>query len=225
MKMVCKKEPIEREQIIARYLSRSLNEEGVEEFEAHYLGCDECFDEMRVSARLAADLRASTLAWKQTGGVSVLEFRGNTELTHSAQELEELRREVLEQRDSRDLILAADGELHPLRAAELQKHLEICAECRERDEELRAASAEFAGVHQCTPLPPASAARARLQTTLMRGLTSVTSLDHAARLCAHRSPGADAPLRHPWSGRSLGTEKHAHPGRDARHHHRRCLPR
>src|SRR5580693_6959555 len=102
--MVCKKEPIEREQIIARYLSRSLSEDGVEEFEAHYLGCDECFDEMRVSARLAADLRASTLAWKQSGGVSVLEFRGNTELTHSAQELEELRREVLEQRDSRVII-------------------------------------------------------------------------------------------------------------------------
>jgi anti-sigma B factor antagonist len=104
MKMVCKKEPIEREQIIARYLSRSLNDEGVEEFEAHYLGCDECFDEMRVSARLAADLRASTLAWKRSGGVSVLEFRGNTELTHSAQELDELRREVLEQRDSRVII-------------------------------------------------------------------------------------------------------------------------
>jgi anti-sigma B factor antagonist len=102
--MVCNKEPIEREQIIARYLSRNLNEEGVEEFEAHYLGCDECFDEMRVSARLAADLRASTLAWKQSGGVSVLEFRGNTELTHSAQELDELRREVLEQRDSRVII-------------------------------------------------------------------------------------------------------------------------
>ncbi len=102
--MVGKKEPIEREQIIARYLSRSLNEEGVEEFEAHYLGCDECFDEMRVSARLAADLRASTLAWKRSGGVSVLEFRGNTELTHSAQELDELRREVLEQRDSKVLI-------------------------------------------------------------------------------------------------------------------------
>jgi anti-sigma B factor antagonist len=104
MKMVCKKEPIEREQIIARYLSRSLNEEGVEEFEAHYLGCDECFDEMRVSARLAAELRASTLTWKQSGGVSVLEFRGNTELTHSALELDELRREVLEQRDSRVII-------------------------------------------------------------------------------------------------------------------------
>jgi anti-anti-sigma factor len=97
-------EPIEREQVIAKYLSRSLDAEAVEEFEAHYLGCDECFDEMRVSERLAADLRASNLAWKQTGGVSVLRFKANAELTHSAQELEELRREVLEQSDSKVII-------------------------------------------------------------------------------------------------------------------------
>ena len=102
--MVCKKEPIEREQVIARYLSRSLDSEAVEEFEGHYLGCDECFDEMRVSELLADDLRASNLAWKQTDGVSVLRFKANAELTHSAQELDELRREVLEQSDSRVII-------------------------------------------------------------------------------------------------------------------------
>jgi anti-anti-sigma factor len=102
--MICKKEPIEREQVIAKYLSRSLGIDAVEEFEGHYLGCDECFDEMRVSERLAADLRASNLAWKQASGVSVLQFKAATELTHSALELEELRREVLEQSDSRVII-------------------------------------------------------------------------------------------------------------------------
>jgi anti-sigma B factor antagonist len=102
--MVCKKEPIQREEVIAKYLSRSLDSEAVEEFEGHYLGCDECFDELRVSERLAADLRASNMTWKQSGGVSVLQFRANAELTHSAQELEELRREVLEQSDSRVII-------------------------------------------------------------------------------------------------------------------------
>lgn len=102
--MVCKKEPMEREQVIARYLSRGLEADAVEEFEAHYLGCDECFDELRVSERLAADLRSSNLAWKQTSGVSVLQFKANAELTHSAQELDELRREVLEQSDSRVII-------------------------------------------------------------------------------------------------------------------------
>ena len=102
--MVCKKEPIEREEVIAKYISRALHSDAVEEFEGHYLGCDECFDELRVSERLAADLRASNLTWKQSGGVSVLQFKANAELTHSAHELEELRREVLEQSDSRVII-------------------------------------------------------------------------------------------------------------------------
>jgi anti-anti-sigma factor len=104
MSMNCGMEPIQREQIIARYLSRSLDTDAVEEFEGHYLGCDECFEELRVSERLAADLRASNLAWRQQEGVSVLQFRNNAELTHSARELDELRREVLEQSDSRVII-------------------------------------------------------------------------------------------------------------------------
>lgn len=102
--MSCGKESIEREQIIARYLARSLDADAVEEFEGHYLGCDECFDELRVTERLIADLRAPKLSWKQTGGISILQFRANAELTQSARELEQLRREVLEQSDSRVII-------------------------------------------------------------------------------------------------------------------------
>ena len=102
--MNCGIEPIQREQIIAKYLSRSLDTDAVEEFEGHYLGCDECFEELRVSEQLAAHLRASNLAWSQREGVSVLQFRQNAELTHSARELDELRREVLEQSDSRVII-------------------------------------------------------------------------------------------------------------------------
>ena len=102
--MNCKQEPIQREQIIAKYLSRSLDSQAVEEFEGHYLGCDECFDELRVSERLAADLRSSNLAWKHSDGVSVLRFRADAELTHKANTLDELRREVLEQADSRVII-------------------------------------------------------------------------------------------------------------------------
>jgi anti-sigma B factor antagonist len=102
--MVCKREPIEREQVIAKYLSRSLDSEAVEEFEGHYLGCDECFDELRISDRLVADLRESNLSWKQSGGVSILQFRANAQLTQSARELDQLRREVLEQSDSRVII-------------------------------------------------------------------------------------------------------------------------
>ncbi len=100
----CKMEPIKREQVIAKYLSRTLDSQSVEEFEGHYLGCDECFDELRVSEHMASELRTSKLAWKQAEGVSVLQFRGAATLTHSAAELDELRREVLEQSDSRVII-------------------------------------------------------------------------------------------------------------------------
>ena len=102
--MICTMEPFQREQIIAKYLSRALDTEAVEEFEGHYLGCDECFDELQLSEKIAEDLRASTLSRQQTGGVSVLQFRQDTQLTHSAQELDELRREVLEQSDTRVII-------------------------------------------------------------------------------------------------------------------------
>lgn len=107
--MNCKMEPIKREQIIAKYLSRSLDSAAVEEFEGHYLGCDECFDELRVSEHLAANLRASgtagsNLEWKHSSGVSVLQFRADSELTHKANTLDDLRREVLEQSDSRVII-------------------------------------------------------------------------------------------------------------------------
>ena len=97
--MICGKEQMNREEIIARYLARSLDADAIEEFEGHYLGCDECFDELRVTERLVKDLRSPNLSWKQNSGVSVLQFRSNAELTQSARELDQLRREVMEQSD------------------------------------------------------------------------------------------------------------------------------
>ena len=102
--MNCRMEPIQREQVIAKYLSRVLDADTVEEFEGHYLGCDECFDELRLSEKIAADLRQSNLTWRRSGGISVLQFRHDAELTRSAGELDELRREVLEQSDTRVII-------------------------------------------------------------------------------------------------------------------------
>lgn len=102
--MTCEKDPVTREQIIARYLARSLDVDSVEEFEGHYLGCDECFDELRTSGRIVAELRSSNLAWKQSGNIAILQFRHNAELTQSARELDQLRREVLEQSDSRVIV-------------------------------------------------------------------------------------------------------------------------
>ena len=102
--MNCGMEPIQREQVIAKYLSRTLDTDAVEEFEGHFLGCDECFDELRLSERIAAELRRSNLTWRRSGGVSVLEFSRSAELTHSTDDLEQLRREVLEQSDTRVIV-------------------------------------------------------------------------------------------------------------------------
>jgi len=63
-------EPIQREQVIAKYLSRTLDADAVEEFEGHYLGCDECFEELQLSERMARDLRGSNLMWRRSGGVA-----------------------------------------------------------------------------------------------------------------------------------------------------------
>lgn len=102
--LVCGKDPIEREEVIARYLARTLDSEAAEEFEAHYFLCDECFEELRISESLVVGLKASSLVWHQTGGVSVLQFETDVELTCSTQELDELRRGILEQSDSRVII-------------------------------------------------------------------------------------------------------------------------
>ncbi len=102
--MNCRMEPIQREQVIAKYLSRTLDADAVEEFEGHFLGCDECFDELRLSERMVAELRRSNLTWRRNGGVAVLQFSHSAELTHSAADLDQLRREVLEQSDTRVIV-------------------------------------------------------------------------------------------------------------------------
>ncbi len=102
--MNCRMEPIQREQVIAKYLSRTLDADAVEEFEGHFLGCDECFDELRLSERMVAELRRSNLTWRRNDGVAVLQFSHSAELTHSAADLDQLRREVLEQSDTRVIV-------------------------------------------------------------------------------------------------------------------------
>ena len=74
--MNCAMEPIQREQTIAKYLSRSLDSEAVEEFEGHYLGCDELASRSFESAKLwLAHLRQSDLSHGAShGGISVLQI-------------------------------------------------------------------------------------------------------------------------------------------------------
>lgn len=90
-----------------------------------------------------------------------------------------------------ELVLAADGELSAARAAEIAGHLDACWTCRARRRQLEDAAADFRRVHQETPLPPASAARARLRARL-------------AGIAAERPVG-----RHAWLHTRLHTRLHA----------------
>lgn len=63
---VCRKDLVEREETIAKYLSRTLDSKAVEEFEAHYLVCDKCFHELQISEILAVGLQVSSPGWCRT---------------------------------------------------------------------------------------------------------------------------------------------------------------
>jgi len=72
----------------------------------------------------------------------------------------------------RDLILLLDGELDPLRAAGLRRHLEACILCREREAEIRESLADYALLQSGIALPDARAARAELRAGLRAQETS-----------------------------------------------------
>lgn len=69
----------------------------------------------------------------------------------------------------RDLILVADGELAPRRAAEVRAHLESCWPCRTREAEFQSTIADYVRFHRGSldsQLPPAAGPRALLKAQL-----------------------------------------------------------
>jgi hypothetical protein len=95
-----------------------------------------------------------------------------------------------------ELLLAADGELPPPRAAQIHAHLAACWECRARMAEIEGTIADFVRAHRHTldpRLPPIAGPRALLRAQLAelasrppgsswRGLFQFTSVAHAAAL-------------------------------------------
>jgi len=58
-------DPIYREDLIRNYLRRTLDAEATEAFESHYLACDECFEELRVTSLLTVGLRQSRIQFRR----------------------------------------------------------------------------------------------------------------------------------------------------------------
>src|SRR3972149_6199705 len=96
-------DPIYREDLIRNYLRRTLDAEATEAFESHYLACDECFEELRVTSLLTVGLRQSRIQFRRVDDVLVLQFAGPAELTRQSFELGELQR-AFRQADTKVLI-------------------------------------------------------------------------------------------------------------------------
>ncbi len=93
-----------REEVFRRYLRRKLAEPLASELESHYLGCDDCFEEIATTRLLLEALDLPPLAASRVEGVAVLRFSQPTELLHESMELQALLDAVRIQDESRVLI-------------------------------------------------------------------------------------------------------------------------
>lgn len=87
-------DPVVREEIITQYLTRKLDPATATEFEDHYLGCQDCFEEVRATELLMSGLGQSGIERTQDNDVTVVRFAAPAELTGSSLDLHALARTV-----------------------------------------------------------------------------------------------------------------------------------
>jgi anti-sigma B factor antagonist len=98
------RDPVARERYILQYLYRRLSPELIEQFESHYLECDECFQEMRGTELLIGGLSEPVIERQQIKGVTVLRFAGDSQLLAASLELNELAKVIRLENDTKVLI-------------------------------------------------------------------------------------------------------------------------
>ncbi|HEX5227682.1 MAG TPA: STAS domain-containing protein [Bryobacteraceae bacterium] len=102
-------DPVLREHFIVRYLERRMVPELVEEWENHYLGCTDCFEEMRATQLLMqalgkAGLREGKVQRQRINDVTVLKFVPGSQLLAASLELAELKEVIRLESDTKVLI-------------------------------------------------------------------------------------------------------------------------
>jgi anti-sigma B factor antagonist len=95
---------IRRQQVIGAYLRRRLDDASADEFEAHYLGCEECFRDLGAAELMISGLQRRRLVRHSIGDVTLLRFAFAADLTIGSQDLSALSRNILEQKDSKVII-------------------------------------------------------------------------------------------------------------------------
>lgn len=104
MEPIYHQDPIRREEVIARYLLRKLDAPAAEAFEAHYLVCAECFEELRAAELLISGLGRLVTEQRPDEGVRVIRFAGPAQLTGTSPDLSELDQVVRVPGDTKVLI-------------------------------------------------------------------------------------------------------------------------
>ena len=97
-------DPLTREELVVKYLARQLDYAAAAAFEAHYLECTACFEELKISDMIRRGLAESAVAVRREGDVLVLGFSGPTQLTRPSPASRQLLEGILQHNDSKVLI-------------------------------------------------------------------------------------------------------------------------
>jgi anti-sigma B factor antagonist len=97
-------DPVVREEIIRDYLNRRLPGDLVDEFETHYLACEDCYQELRATELLIRGLGEPILERELVNDVTVLRFVESAQLLASSLALNELANAIRLQNDTKVLI-------------------------------------------------------------------------------------------------------------------------
>jgi len=90
--------------LILRYLERRMATAVAEEWEGHYLGCEECFEEIRATELLIRAIGMPVLESRRVEDVTVLRFAQVTQLLAASLELSELAKVVRTPNETKVLI-------------------------------------------------------------------------------------------------------------------------
>jgi anti-anti-sigma factor len=104
MSMSFHEDPVYREEFIVAYLRRRLSADLAEQWESHYLACDDCFEEIRATELLIRGLGEPMVECKRINDVTVLRFAQGAQLLASSLELAELSNVIRVQNDTKVLI-------------------------------------------------------------------------------------------------------------------------
>ena len=104
MKMDFHEDPVIREETITLYLRRRLGAARAEEWESHYLECEDCFEEIRATELLIRGLGEPLVQRSRVNDVTVLKFAPGTQLLAASLELAELTNTIRLESDTKVLI-------------------------------------------------------------------------------------------------------------------------